>query len=347
MKLYPTRSSSGWRLWPFLSITVVSLSAQTPIDKVDNPGPNSPTEPLAGKMSVKKAVQFLDRASLHWQQSRECVTCHTNDAYLMSRPFVLSTGEAHDRVRRFVEQYVLGWSKEKPSVEGIVATASALAINDSAIGRLSPATRSAFDEAWKLQREDGSWDWLKCGWGPFEADDHYGVTLAAIAVSVAPENYARSNVARTGLARLEEYLKNNPPGLPHQKAMMLWAGSLLPDLVSREQKEQWQDDLLGLQLADGSWATAALGDWKRKDGSPQTLDQGDGYGTGFVVFALRKSGLPSDQRELQRAIGWLKTHQRESGRWFTRSPYRDGRHYISHAGTAFALLALRECGALD
>ena len=55
------------------------------------------------------------------------------------------------------------------------------------------ATRAAFGEAWKIQRDDGSWDWLKCGWGPFESDDHYGVTIAAIAAAKAPGNYAQTS----------------------------------------------------------------------------------------------------------------------------------------------------------
>jgi len=120
----------------------------------------------------------------------------------------------------------------------------------------------------------------------------------------------------------------------------------LPKWVENNDRQRWQKELLGLQLPDGGWATAGLGDWKRKDGSAQTLDRGDGYGTGFVIFALRQSGLPASHPAIRRGIGWLKTNQRESGRWFTRSPYKDGRHYISHAGTVFALLALAECGEL-
>ena len=128
--------------------------------------------------------------------------------------------------------------------------------------------------------------------------------------------------------------------------MMLWLGGELPKWVGKNDQQRWQKELLDLQLPDGGWATAGLGDWKRKDGSAQTLDRGDGYGTGFVIFALRQSGLPASHPAIRRGIGWLKTNQRESGRWFTRSPYKDGRHYISHAGTVFALLALAECGEL-
>ena len=323
-----------------------SAAAEEPLAKLTAPAPNSPDEPLAKRMSVAKAVDFIDRASLHWQRSRKCVTCHTNAAYLMARGQLKADPAPHIAVRKFFEQYVDGWAKKKPDPEGIVATASALAMDDAARGKLTEATRAAFDEAWKIQRDDGSWDWLKCGWGPFESDDHYGVTLAAIAAAKAPGDYAQTKRAAAGLAKLRGYLKNHPPRLPHHKAMMLWLGGELPKWVENNDRQHWQKELLGLQLPDGGWATAALGDWKRKDGSAQTLDRGDGYGTGFVIFALRQSGLPASHPAIRRGIGWLKTNQRESGRWFTRSPYKDGRHYISHAGTVFALLALAECGEL-
>lgn len=332
----------------FAALVVASLpvSADEPAAKRQAPAPNSSDEPLAKRLSVARAVDFIDSASLHWQRSRGCVTCHTNGAYLMARAQLNADPEPHASVRGFFDQYVAGWAKKKPDPEGIVATASALAMDDAARGKLTDTTRAAFDEAWAAQRPDGSWDWLKCGWGPFESDDHYGVTLAAIAAAKAPGGYAKTGQAAAGLAKLRSWLENHPPRLPHHKGMMLWLGHELPNWVKQEDRLRWQNELLGLQLPDGGWATAALGDWKRKDGSAQTLDQADGYGTGFTVFALRQSGLPASHSAIRLGIDWLKTHQRESGRWFTRSPYKDGRHYISHAGTVFALLALAECGEL-
>ena len=59
--------------------------AQNNLAKLEKPAANSPDEPLAKRFSAAKAVDFIDRASLHWQRSRECVTCHTNGAYLLGR----------------------------------------------------------------------------------------------------------------------------------------------------------------------------------------------------------------------------------------------------------------------
>jgi len=48
---------------------------------------------------------------------------------------------------------------------------------------------------------------------------------------------------------------------------------------------------------------------------------------------------------IQRGIAWLKTHQRASGRWFTRSLNDDEDHYITDAGTCLAVMALRRCAS--
>ena len=56
-----------------------------------------------------------------------------------------------------------------------------------------------------------------------------------------------------------------------------------------------------------------------------------------------------------RGAAWLKTHQRQSGRWFTFSINTDEQrddnrytdHLISNIGTAYAVMALRACGELQ
>ena len=40
------------------------------------------------------------------------------------------------------------------------------------------------------------------------------------------------------------------------------------------------------------------------------------------------------------------TNQRESGKWFTRSPVHECGNLISNAGSAYAVLALQACGEL-
>jgi squalene-hopene/tetraprenyl-beta-curcumene cyclase len=105
--------------------------------------------------------------------------------------------------------------------------------------------------------------------------------------------------------------------------------------------------MLSLQKPDGGWGLATLGNWQRGDELPQNTKTSDGYGTSFVLYALRRSGMPPSDEPLRRGVQWLKTHQRESGTWFTRSLYQDSMHHITHAGTAMAVMALAACDELQ
>ena len=56
--------------------------------------------------------------------------------------------------------------------------------------------------------------------------------------------------------------------------------------------------------------------------------------------------MPAKDARLQKAVQWLLTNQRASGRWWTRSLNTDKFHYITYSGTAYPLLALVKCGSL-
>ncbi|MCC7419505.1 MAG: terpene cyclase/mutase family protein [Planctomycetaceae bacterium] len=319
-------------------------------ENFENPGPNLPEEPVAKSFSLTRAARFLDNAALSWQTQRGCFTCHTNYAYLYARPAIAADVEAHRDIRREAESLVMQrWEEKGPRWDAeVVATAAALAFNDSATtGKLSPAARSAFDLMWTRQRRDGGFQWIKCGWPPMELDDHYGVTLAAIAVGVAPDNYASTPEAREGLEGIRQWLKSHEAPTLHHKVMMLWASTMIEGIFTDAERKSVVETLWGLQGTDGGWNLASLGPWKRGDGREHDLKTSDGYGTGFVLYVLRKAGIPSADPRIEKGIAWLKANQRESGRWFTRSAFKDSKHYITHAGTAFAIMALKECGQIE
>jgi squalene-hopene/tetraprenyl-beta-curcumene cyclase len=83
-----------------------------------------------------------------------------------------------------------------------------------------------------------------------------------------------------------------------------------------------------------------------RDGVYHSTLESDGYATGFAVYVLRRAGVPAGDARVQRGISWLKTHQRQSGRWFTPSQAWHTQHLIANAGTAFAVLALDACGEI-
>ena len=65
---------------------------------------------------------------------------------------------------------------------------------------------------------------------------------------------------------------------------------------------------------------------------------------GLVI--ARELGIPANDPRLKRGIAWVLANQRESGKWFTRSPVNEARNLISNIGSAYAVLALQSCGEL-
>jgi squalene-hopene/tetraprenyl-beta-curcumene cyclase len=319
----------------------------------------------SGEFDIERAAQFIDGVAVKWGEKHGCVTCHTNGYYLMVPPKIFKHRPAVAEVRTFAEGWINSWEEiGLPRTEIVVAPAAFLTINNMQMdGKLRPATRKALGEAWKLQSEEGNWDdWLKCEWPPFEQDDHYGVTLLTIAMGMAPESYTNIEPARTGVSRMLSYLQRHEPEEVHHRAMMLWAGKYYEDLVSADERQRWTDELLALQKASGGWASGDLGRWRQR--GPETggyshLDpelvereyppvivdaNGDGYGTGFVMYALLQAGVPASHDQMQKGIAWLKSNQQADGKWFTNSLRNesDTSNFLTHTGTTFALMALAE-----
>ncbi|HEX5272777.1 MAG TPA: prenyltransferase/squalene oxidase repeat-containing protein [Gemmataceae bacterium] len=320
-----------------------------------------PDEPLAKTFSLEKGVEYLDAVTLSWVRSNECFSCHTGYPYVLARA---SVGDPKApglvEARKFLEERVAAWDKggkgkgylmgegiieKTEGVTEVVAIAATLALDDGrTTGKLRPATRTALARMWELQQADGSWTWNKENLAPLEHDDYYGAVYGALGVGHAPEGYARSAAAREGVARLVRYFEKTPAPDLHHKTYLLWASLGLDGLMSKAERERTVKALLALQREDGGWSLPSLGAWKRQNGKPQDEDApSDGYATGLVVYVLRQAGVAATEKPIRRGVAWLKANQRESGRWFTRSLNRDGRHYVSNAGTAFAILALKSC----
>ena len=338
-------------VWLLVCCFYSALRADEPVtlENVTASGKNLADEPLAKVFSAENAGHFLDTASLHWQKSRQCLTCHTNYAYLMARPYLGADVTAHRQVRAFAEELIeKRWEEKGPRWDAeVVAAAAALAANDAATTRtLHPLTKRALDRMWTVQRPNGGFNWLKCGWPPMENDDEYGVILAAVAVGLAPENYRVQPQAQEGIARLRKALAETKWPTLHHRAMLVWSAAAWPELLPAEERQRTIEELALRQLPDGGWSASSLGDWTRADGTPQTPEVADGYGTGFVLFVLQKGGVPATDPRIEKGIAWLKANQRESGRWYTRSLHKDGHHFLTHAGSAFAVMALGEAGQL-
>ena len=324
---------------PFFTLPLVGAD-------IPQPKPTRSTEPVAKAFSAAKAAEYLDGVGVNWTRDNKCITCHTNMPYLTARP--LLKGDEWKEVRTFLEKDVASWSNGgKPRGDAyVVATAFALAFNDAQqTGKLHDATKAALDKMWAVQTETGEWDWIKCYWPPLEHDDYYGATLAALAVGYAPGGYAKTDKAAAGIKKLKTYFQKTPAPDLHHTAMLLWASTKLPGLMTAEEQKKAVESLKALQHKDGGWCLPSLGKYKRHDNTPNEPNaDSDGYGTGFVTFVLLQAGVKPTDDAVANGVKWLKANQRESGRWYTRSLNNDKAHYIANAGTAFCVLALNEAG---
>lgn len=315
----------------------------------------SADEPLAKIFSAVNAATYLDQASLTWQKKKKCVTCHTNMAYMMARPALGAALQDSGEVRDFFENYRTARWKDKPLNENqgfwTIVLATGLTFNDLQItGELSDASRDSLDLLWSTQRVDGGWRWPDCDYAPMEIDDHYGATLAALTVGIAPDNYAESPQARKGVTKLITFLKNDPPKSLHHRAMLAWSSIRIEGIATEAERQKTLGELLALQLPDGGWSTSGfLTDWEGlldKGDPPLDTETSDGYGTGFVIVVARELGVPADDPRIQKGIAWIKSNQRESGKWFTPSPVVYANNLISNTGSAYIILALQACAEL-
>jgi squalene-hopene/tetraprenyl-beta-curcumene cyclase len=267
---------------------------------------------------------------------------------MMARPRIKggdSTGE--QELRAFLEETVKKWETDKPRTDyEVLLTAFALASHDATTTKkLSPAAKIALDKSWTLQKADGSWKWPKCDWPPLEHDDYYGVVFMALTAGIAPEEYAKTEQAQKALDGIREYLKKHEAPDLHHRATLLWASQKIDGLLNESQQKKIVEELLTKQRKDGGWSLPSLGTYQRRTGEVNSPDSpSDGYATGYVIYVLRQSGIETKHDAIQKGIAWLKTNQRESGRWFTRSLSHDKAHYITNVGSVFCALALAECG---
>jgi len=144
-------------------------------------------------------------------------------------------------------------------------------------------------------------------------------------------------------------LADVPEGLPEITADEPFAAKFSAAKAGEERRKTL-GELLGLQLDDGGRSTAGfLTDWhglELEEGRPLETRTSDGYGTGLVIVIARELGVPADDPRLRRGIDWIRAHQRQSGKWFTRSPVFYAKNLISNAGSAYCVLALQACGEL-
>lgn len=322
-------------------------------------------EPMRESFSLTAAKEYLAQSSQAWTEKRNCVSCHTNGTFMQLAPTLGPMFK--EQVEQHRKFFVLESSKFKraPATairSGLKPTqlayvANGLAAYDEVQGKLSAETKEALDLMLTVQSEDGSYSNLDC-WPPFESSSYHGATVAAMALVTAPEYLSQvSEAQQKQIDVLQNYLQKTKPPHDYGRLLLLQVGIKWKGLISDELQQETIAMILKHQQKDGGWAMRTFatpetwGGGSRKDklnAEPnKDAPASDGHQTGLAIMLLRESGTPADHPAIQAGIKWIKSNQRESGRWWTRSLNTDGPHFITYSGTFYPLRALQLCGELD
>jgi squalene-hopene/tetraprenyl-beta-curcumene cyclase len=358
-------------------------------------GCSHPQSTAPKSWDAKSATVYLDQREVAWRNwpgaARDhgtfCISCHTVLPYVLSRPAlraaVAEQAPSNDELKILtdVRERVRLWSQTEPYYKDAgygdgkpaqsrgteaVLNALILANHDEQEHKLSPETETAFHIMWTLQQTEGdakgSWEWLRFGMEPWEANDsaYYGATLAAIAVGMAPENYRARPEIQPQLNLLHEYLNRE---IKKQSTInrtdLLWAGMELPGLINAEKQAAIIKELRTQQRSDGGWELSSLSwpddgslhslirshlrwDWSRQD------TRSDGYATALITYVLGQAGLSPNDPTLRRGLAWLAQNENSDGSWTSaslskkRDPSSMPGHFMRDAATAYAVLALTE-----
>jgi len=334
------------------------------------------------RWNQKAAAAYLDGREVWWQEwpraqkdhGTICISCHTNLPYALARPALrrgLSEAAmaAPEKVMMdSVEKRVAQWSEMVPfysdekSGPGKTAESHAteavlnaviLASYDARQGHLRPITRTAFDNAWKLQEQTGDnaggWKWQDFRLGPWESSRsaYQGAALLLYEASGAPDGYAKEPIVREHIERLRHYLLQHYADQPlMNKVYVLWAATKVPDLLTKEERQALLNTLDALQQADGGWRLASFDEaWKRVDNSMAPAES-DGFATSLAVLTMEIAGTSQRANSLKRGLTWLEQHQQKDGRWPSSSmnKQREAENnavlFMSDAATGYAVLAL-------
>ncbi|HEX4684210.1 MAG TPA: hypothetical protein VH277_15945 [Gemmatimonadaceae bacterium] len=330
---------------------------------------------------ARAAAAYLDSRQTWWSawpaaardHQTACVSCHTALPYALARPALRSAlreTEPPGAERKLVEDVLTRvrlWRDVEPfypdQTNGLpktsesrgteaVLNALVLATRDAAAGQPSAEARVAFDNLWALQFRRGllagAWAWLNFHLEPWESESaaFFGASLAAVGVGAEP-GYASSADIQERVTALRTFLRKQAPTQNlFNRTVLLWASAGIPDLLTTDERRSLVDSLDARQNADGGWALASLGEWKRGDKTP--LDSAsDAYATGLVTYALLRANGSSSDAHTSRALKWLAVNQDvATGKWTAtslnrqRDPKTDAANFMSDAATGFAVLAL-------
>jgi len=341
-----------------------------------------PADPVG--WDPKAAAAYLDGRAMFWSTWKPaardhgtfCISCHTTLPFAIARPTLrkllderlpdeaetkifdnlLTRARGYREMEPFYPDQTRGIPKtsESRAIESVM-NALVLTTRDAEAGHLSADAKTALANMWALQMktgpQNGAWTWLNFNYEPWESPNspYFGAAMAALAVGTAPESYAAGPEIQDDLKNLRAYFQREfDKQSALNKLMVLWASGKMPGVITPEQTAAVIDQTFTMQLADGGWSTAAIGSYKRQDGT-EIDTASDGYATALATLALQSGGVAPGDPRLIKGLEWLRHHQNPTtGQWTATSPNKlrdpgsEPAKFMSDAATALAVLSLTQ-----
>ena len=330
-----------------------------------------------GPDTVKAAAKYLDDGAHFWVRERSCLACHSTGVYMVERSALTKQlGKPSVEVLNdFIKSVPQAPGKPGDAATTSVWRSSGLASWDKYVeGKLSEHTDRSLRHTVRILPDDNMYDTIKLIEIPY-ITTRFELTVQAMRAMVTAPGWLENLKDAELLARVErikKHLREHQPVNDYELALKLQLANLMPELVSKEERETAITMLWRKQQPDGGWSTRRMSDllkwrlevhpaterqpWKEAmdptvvaliQHLPDAANPGsDPYMTAFAIVLLRESGVPASDKRIQRGIAWLKETQRVSGRWWMNSLYRGNYNYITYISTAQALRALALCDEL-
>ena len=326
-----------------------------------------------GPGSILAAKQYLDDGANYWVRERKCVACHSTGVYMAERP-ALTTLLGKPSAEVLADFIASIPAKIGPpeirdgvkywgvSIQSVWRSSGLAAWDKHVTGTLSEHTDKSLRHMLQCLADEGFIKTIDQVEIPYITTDFELTVQAARAMSNAPGWLATVTDADTldRIERIKKFLSQHSPISDYEQAVQLQLAGLMPDLITQEQRAASIAMLWRQQLPDGGWSTRRMSDlmsWHKKmDPKVVTMIQSepdaanpksDPYMTAYAIVLLREAGVSAAESRIQKGITWLKENQRESGRWWMKSLFRDTYHYSTYISTAQALHALALCDEIQ
>lgn len=325
-----------------------------------------------GAASVRAARKYLDDGAVAWVREKSCVACHSTGVYLAERPALTGLlGKPSEEVLKdFIEsvpdqapkpQMRNGVKYFGASIQTVWRSLGLANWDRHVTGRLSGHTDKSLRHTLQCLADEGLIKTFNQVEIPYITTDFQLTAQAARALVTAPGWLAgvKDEDTLERIARMKQWLGAHEPVSDFERAVQLQLSLDLPDLVPAARREAAIKMLWRQQQPDGGWSTRRMSDlmqWHEKmdpavlkmiRAEPDAADPAsDAYMTAWAIVLLREAGIGRDDARIQKGVRWLKENQRESGRWWMKSLFRDTYHYITYISTAVALRALALCDEL-